>query len=137
MSPPPAFSQPMSSSYYHSRLEGPTPPVVPSSSFSSLTGWAGDYKDPSSDMRSWPPAGSSNPIASSSSPSSSTWYSQDGSIWGANSSSNQPPPLQMTHSDWDRIEDRAANGLRLQVDPPRQLDFMTELRRMHNANSQS
>ncbi|KAF8901887.1 hypothetical protein CPB84DRAFT_1776927 [Gymnopilus junonius] len=134
ISPPPPLPHSLSSDYYQSRMPPPqTSPSFPSSSFSTLTGWAGDYKYQSSNVRSWPSNNAPPPVSSASPPG---WYDHGGT-WGASRSELHHPHLSMDSSDWDRIEHRAASDPHLQSEPPRQLDFLTELRRLHGGNNQS
>ncbi|KDR69811.1 hypothetical protein GALMADRAFT_255628 [Galerina marginata CBS 339.88] len=133
VSSPPTLTLPplSSSSYYQSRIPPPTPPSVPSSSFSTLTGWAGDYKYHTSDARTWPPDQAPN-----TSSLSSGWYGNDGTTsWGSDRPELQRPHLSMDSEDWDHVEYRAASNLHLPVEPPRQLDFMGELRRLHGSSN--
>ncbi|KAF9476868.1 hypothetical protein BDN70DRAFT_934689 [Pholiota conissans] len=141
---PPTLSLPSlsagggSSGYYYSPMS-PTP----SSSFSTLTGWAGEYKHHSmADFAPWPDNHhhhhNHNNTAAGSSPatSSSPWYTTENApAWGT------APQLQHSHmaqeaSDWDHLEYRAAGDLHLPVEPPRRLlSFQEELRRANSSNS--
>jgi len=136
-SPPPVSSPPTlslpplsSSSYYQPRIPPQSSPTFPSSSFSTLTGWAGDYKYHESDVRSWP--SDHEPAPSS---SSSSWYNNNNTGWGTSRPELQHAHLSMDSEDWDRLEYRAASNLHLPVEPPRQLDFMGELNRMHGGTN--
>ncbi|KAJ3514779.1 hypothetical protein NLJ89_g2183 [Agrocybe chaxingu] len=135
-------------------LSPPTLPL-PSSSFSTLTGWAGDddYKFhgqhhphllASSSMRSWPETSSTHTSMVASPTSPSPWYTahhDTGVVWGADPSQGtmqrpqlHHPGLPTTSTDWDRMEYRAGTDMGLAVGPnpvPRTLDFQEELRRMH------
>jgi hypothetical protein len=129
---PPTLSLPPLSSnngYYFSPPMSPAPSAFPSSSFSTLIGWAGEYKHYASDIRPWP--GNTSPEASSSSP----WYTPENApAWGTDPPQLQHPQLSQESSDWDRLEYRAASDLHLPVEPHRQLSFQEELRRA-NSNS--
>lgn len=128
---PPTLSLPPPSSgnYYRSPISPTTPPSFPSSSFSTLTGWAGDYKDNVSDVRSWPSEQASS--------SSSAWYNSEGALsWNNDREELRHSHLAIDSEDWDHLEYRAAaSDPRYQVQPPRQLDFMSELRRMHGGSA--
>ncbi|PPQ91150.1 hypothetical protein CVT25_003055 [Psilocybe cyanescens] len=110
------------SSYYHSPIS-PQTSSFPSSSFSTLTGWAGDYRNNTSAMKTW----SSDNILNH---SSRSWYNSEAALsWGPGRPELHRPHLAVDSEDWDRIEYRTASNLHLPVEPPRQLDFIGELRR--------
>jgi len=135
MSSPPTLSLPplSGSGLYYSNVP-PAPPVFFPSSFSTLTGWQGDYKHLSSEPRAWsgqPPPLPAPPISSP--PSSSEWYNSEGSCnWGVTYPQVDHPHLSHDSEGWDRVEYRAASNLGLQVEPARQLTFDNEIRRLQH-----
>lgn len=109
---PPA---PSSNSFYFSSR--PTPSSLPSSSYSALSGWAGDYKSHPIHEGSINP---SSAIAESPSP----WYNDpDIYDWGPTRSQLQHAPLSVNSQDWDRHEHRVASHMNLRVESPCPLDF--------------
>ncbi|KAF4620560.1 hypothetical protein D9613_001106 [Agrocybe pediades] len=119
---PTTFSHPppLSGSYYEASVPPFPSPEIPSTSYSTLTGWAGDYKhDAPSNLGTWP---------SGDVPAASSYYHGNPAIVA-------PQPLPTFHrldaEEWDRFEYRAARGMQLPTEPPRQVEFMDELRRMH------
>ncbi|KAF8161580.1 hypothetical protein B0H34DRAFT_701607 [Crassisporium funariophilum] len=129
LSSPTSFP-PMSNSYYFSPVS-PVTPTIPSSSFSTLTGWAGDYKHQTSNVRTWPAHNTVSKLSSS-----SNWYDNEGGIhWDASRRELQHPGTALDGHDWNRLEYRAASELHLEVEPPRQMNFHDEIRRMHGPSS--
>ena len=130
IAPPPSSS---SGFYYPSR---PPPPSLPSSSYSALSGWAGDYKSHpihEGSIKNWPEHTLPNPspsalAESSSSSSSSAWYNEPEMYnWSATRSQLQHNPLSVDSQDWDRHEQRVASHMNLRTDSPRHLDFHEQL----------
>lgn len=120
---PPSSS---SSNFYYSSQ--PTPSSLPSSSYSALSGWAGDYKSQPLHDGNWSEHTLANASPSSAIAESSTWYSnQELYNWSATRSQLQHPPLSVDSHDWDRHEQRVASDMNLRVDSPRHLDFHDQL----------
>lgn len=141
-----------SGTYYHNTAASQSPNhTLPASSFSTLTGWAGEYngkfqsrvwgeeRPPSHQIHtiqphptsSQTPASHSQPTNEhySHSPSSHPWYPQQSNTW---SSTLQHAPMNLSSQDWDRMEYRAASEMHLQVEPPpRPLSFIEEARQAH------
>lgn len=121
--PPPSIPVPLSSdsNYYYTQMKTP---AFPSSSFSTLRDWAGEYKDqPSlSESPAWP-----NSVPQS--PMSGAWYSNPENIapWGSQQPPLQHPTVAHDAQDWDRIEYRHSSSLNLPVEPMRQITFHGEL----------
>jgi hypothetical protein len=64
---------PSSGAYYYSTVPPTSPSSFPSSSYSALSGWDGDYKPQQASMRSWP---ESQPLPNAPHTSSTvSWYS--------------------------------------------------------------
>ena len=127
-SPPTLSLPPLSNSgLYYSNHPPVAPPIsFPSSSFSTLTGWAGDYKYQHSEPRalSNQPPPLSAPLG---------WYNSQSSFnWGMTRPQVEHAHLSHDPEDWDRLEHRAASDLGLQVEPPRQLTFDDEIRRLQH-----
>ncbi|KAH9485818.1 Repressor ROX1 [Psilocybe cubensis] len=112
------------SNYYHSPISPQSPTTVPSSSFSTLTGWAGEFRNNNMDMKPWLTDPETNHPSRS-------WYSGESSLSMVTGRPDlHRPQLAIDPDDWDRIEYRTASDLHLSVEPPpRQLDFIGELRR--------
>jgi hypothetical protein len=137
LTPPTVYASPLSDSYYYAQVSPSSP--VPPSSFSTLTGWAGDpYKTQTS---TWPPAEPSSTSApplswssSSTTSSSSNWYSPDSSSlhWGGRFEHGHCPSLDS--QDWDRVEYRTAIDLHLPVEPLRPMTFLDEVHRAHGSS---
>lgn len=130
LTPPTIYAPPLSNSYYYSHQVSPSSPLPPSS-FSTLTGWAGDYKAQTS---TWPDPSTSAPPSSSSSTSSSHWYSPESSLdWNGGRFEHGHCPT-LDSQDWDRLEYRTAADLHLAVDPLRPMTFHDEIRRVHGSS---
>lgn len=130
LTPPTIYAPPLSGSYYY-----PQASSLPPSSFSTLTGWAGDSKMQSSNFKGWPDHSSlmSVPPPSSPSTSPSNWYAPDGTFhWGGGRFEHHSPTVDS--QDWDRLEYRAASGLHLAVEPLRPMTFHDEIRRLHGGS---
>jgi hypothetical protein len=122
IAPPPSSN---SSFYYSSR---PPPPPLPPSSYSALSGWAGDYKSHplhEGNIRNWPEHTLAN--APPAIIGSSAWYNdQEMFNWSAARSQLQHAPLSIDSHDWDRHEQRVASQMNLRVESPRHLDFQNQ-----------
>jgi len=133
MSSPPTLSlPPLSNSglYYSNHLPVAPPLSFPSSSFSTLTGWAGDYKHHHSEPRAW---SNQTPPLSAPPISGTGWHNTPGSFnWGVTRPQLDHAHLSHDSEDWDRLEHRAASDLGLPVEPPRQLTFDDEIRRLQH-----
>ncbi|KAF8805108.1 hypothetical protein BYT27DRAFT_7224879 [Phlegmacium glaucopus] len=131
LTPPTIYAPPLSSSYYYTQDPVPAPQSpLPPSSFSTLTGWAGDYKV---QPNAWPDTPA--PPSSSSPTSSSHWYSPDGTFhWGGGRFEHGHCP-SLDSQDWDRLEYRAASDLHLAVEPLRPMTFQDEIRRLQGGSS--
>jgi len=125
---------PSSGAYYYSTVPPTSPSPFPSSSYSALSGWDGDYKPQQASMRSWP---ESHPLPNAPHTSSSTvsWYSdQELYNWTGTRPELQHTVLSVDPHDWDRHERRASSDMNLRVEPQRQLNFDDELRRLHGGS---
>lgn len=121
---------PLSGSSYFYPVSPGSSSTFASSSFSTLTGWAGENKHAISEQQVWPD--STSPAQSA---PSNSWYSPENtSTWGMSPPQLQHTQLSHEREDWERLEYRAASDLHLPVEPQRQLSFQDELRR---ANSTS
>ncbi|KAF9524966.1 hypothetical protein CPB83DRAFT_860322 [Crepidotus variabilis] len=141
VSQPPTLSipPPTGNSYYFQPVSPVSPSAVPSSTFSTLSGWDGDsFKHPPTPItsaRAWSDhtTSRSSPIPSPSI-NSSGWYNSSGMYaWGDHRPQLQHTPLSLDSQDWDRQEYRASSQMHLRTDPPRQVDFQEELRRMNRS----
>lgn len=130
VTPPTVYAPPLSDSYYYTQVSPSSP--LPPSSFSTLTGWAGDYKAQPS---TWPDLSSTSaPLSSSSTTSSSNWYSPESSFnWSGGRFEHGHCP-SLDSQDWDRLEYRTATDLHLAVEPLRPMTFHDEIHRAHGSS---
>jgi len=135
LTPPTIYATPLSGSYYCTQdPPAPTSPLPPSS-FSTLTGWAGDYKVETSNPNAWPDTPSTAPPSSSSSTSSPNWYSPDGTFHWGGGRFEHGHCQSLDSQDWDRLEYRAASNLHLPVEPLRPMTFHDEIHRLQGGPS--
>lgn len=104
-----------------------TSPEIPATSFSTLTDWAGAYKHNPSEISVWPSGDMST------TPSPGSYYHENAALAAPQSDGRLPNYRRLDAEEWDRFEFRAANNLPLRAEPPRQVEYMEEFRRMHGS----